>query len=351
MNSQRILEEDAETIANSNINWEILDNKTILISGATGYVPQYIVHGLLKHNDFYNSNIKVIALCRNMERVKERFSKYLEREDFHVIIQDVTSRINCVYKIDYIIHAASPAGIINSNADPLTTFDINVKGCENLLTLSQKRNSTFLLFSSVDVYGRGDGNVRFTESHSGILDPIIPRNVYACSKRAAETLCMCYSIRGVDIKIVRPTQIMGGGISLDDGRLHIDLISQILSRNEIIIKGDGSPIRSFIYITDAIIGLLTILTKGNKGEAYNLCNEHNESSVLDFAKTMVKCAYNDVKISYNMETRANDPGVKHAISAVIASSQKLSALGWKPVVDLEESCRRMMNYYGIKTKN
>lgn len=349
MNSETILKEDAETIARSEINWELLDNKTILISGATGYVPQYIVHGILKHNDLYGSKIKVIAFCRNMERVKERFSAYQKRKDFHIIIQDVTSQIKCTDKIDYIIHAASPAGSNSCNYDPLVTFNVNVEGCRNLLELARENNSVFMLFSSIDIYGKGDGK-RFSEDYSGILDPFSARYIYASAKRAAEVLCLCYSQKGLNTKIIRPTQIMGGGIALDDGRLHIDMISQVLANNEIVLKGDGAPLRSFIYITDAITGILTVLTHGLPGQAYNICNEDNEATVLELAETMAECAFDNVKISYNMKTRKDDPAVKFAPSISIESWDKIRSLRWTPTVSLKESCKRMMNYYGIKTE-
>lgn len=349
-NEKKMLSLDAEEIAKSDIDWDKLAGKTILISGATGYVPQYIVHGIMKHNDLYGSNIKLIALCRSREKSELRFSDYLERSDFTLLIQNITAKVEYDGPIHYILHAASPAGIINSNKDPLTTFKVNVDGCSMLLDLAEKKNASFLLFSSVDVYGRNEGGERFTEDYSGALDPLNPRNIYASAKRASEALCMCYAERGVNAKIVRPTQIMAGGIPLDDGRLHIDFISQIINGNKIVLKGDGSPIRSFIYITDAITGILTVLINGKSGNAYNISNIDAEASVLEFAKAMADCAAENVEISYNMATRNNDPAVKHAVSVVTANSDKLCSLGWKPKVSLIEACRKMMQYYNIDVK-
>jgi Nucleoside-diphosphate-sugar epimerases len=348
MDARNILKEDAETIAVSNIDWDQLSGKTVMISGATGYVPQYIVHGIMRHNDLFNSNIKVIALCRNKEKAAARFSDHIGRNDFHIIIQDILSEIDYNEHIDYIIHAASPAGSADCNVDKLMTFDVNVEGCRNLLELARKNNAIFMLFSSIDVYGKGEGE-RFTEDYSGALDPSSARFVYASAKRAAEVLCLCYSQKGVITKIVRPTQIMGGGINLDDGRLHIDMISQIKANSEIVLKGDGTPVRSFIYITDAITAILTVLTKGESGQAYNICNENNEASVMQLAEAMSECASDNIKVSYNMKTRNEDPAVLFAPSVSVESWDKICSLGWRPEVDLKSSCKRMMNYYGIET--
>jgi UDP-glucuronate decarboxylase len=347
----KLMEEDAITIANESINWEKLRKKTVLISGANGYVPQFFVHGLLKRNDIFGDDIKVIALCRNEKKAAERFDAYYGRTDFELLIQDVSEPILYSGDIDYIIHAASPAGVQVTMTNPLETFDANVIGCKNLLEVASDKNAMFLLLSSVDIYGEMDDSNRLTEDKFGVLDHVSIRNIYAASKRAAETLCICYANKGVKCSIVRPSQIMGAGISLDDERLHINFISQMIHGDEIILKGDGTPKRTFIYITDAIVGMLVVLLEGNTGEAYNVCTEKCEASVLEFAETMSSLVKDrEIKITYDMRSRTSDPAVTRVVSIVCANSDKLKSLGWEPKVLLPSSCKRMMEYYGLKVK-
>ena len=348
MKNKSLIDKDSEIIANSNIDWSLLENKTILVSGATGYVTQFLIHAILQKNDMAQTNIKIIALCRNKSKADCRFSDYYGRKDFELLIKDIQSEIVVEQKIDFIIHAASPAGLVISNKNPVETFKVNVFGADNLLQLAEKKQAEFLLVSSVDIYGRGVDS-RFVESKLGYLDTTDIRNVYACAKRAAENLAVCYMSRGVKVKIVRPTQIMGGGIALDDGRLHIDFISQILKNKKIVLKGDGTPIRSFIYVTDAIIGILTVMIKGENGNAYNICNEGAEVSVLEFANIMANSCKDVVNIEFNYETRKSDKEVLHAISVVTASSEKLRMLGWKPQISIEKACKKMLAYYDVKT--
>lgn len=344
--AEKILAEDAETIARADVNWPELKGKTIWISGANGYVPQYIVHGLLKRNDLYHDEIRVIAMCRSRERSEQRFSKYRGRDDFELFLQDVRIPVQYEGNVDYIIHAASPAGAADRYEDPAATFDTNVTGCRNMLQFAEKKGAEFLLLSSIDIYGNIPCCERFKESDTGELDPLNLHNVYACAKRAAETLCACYSHKNIRCKIVRPSQILAGGIALNDGRLHIDFISQMLRGNEIILKGDGLPRRTFLYITDAITGMLTVLLEGKTGEAYNLCSENCEVSVLELAQLMASCVTDrKIKISYNMESRTKDPAVTQVVSVVCGSSDKIRSLGWKQEVPLSEACQRMMAYY------
>lgn len=343
-----IFSEDIKLIADSDINWSKLKNKTVLVAGANGYVPQYFVHGFIKRNDLYGDNITVIALCRNEKKAEQRFEKYYGRRDFRLILQDVVEPLDYAGKIDYIIDAACQADQKSRYDNVVASFEASVTGCKNMLELARKNRASFLFISSIDIYGKNSSGERLKEDSYGALDPLNIRNVYSCSKKAAENLCCCYSYMGVDCKIVRPSQIMGGGIALDDGRLHIDFISQILKNNNIVLKGDGTPRRTFMYVTDAISAMLTVMLEGETGNAYNVCTEKCEASVLELAQLMAGNAKGrNVEITYNMETRKNDPAVTQVVSVVLGDSSKLRNLGWDSKISLEEACRRMMTYYGI----
>lgn len=319
--------DDAKVIANGKISWDKLKGKSVLISGANGYVPQFFVHGLLMRNELYNDNIHIIALCRNEQRAAMRFSDYYDRKDFSLIISDVEKPFTYDGKIDYIIHAASPASLKNRYNNLIKTFDANVIGAKNLLEMADNKKAEFLFISSVDVYGKIPDNRRLSEENIGILDTLNTRNTYSCSKRAVETLCTCYNSEGTVCKIARPFQIIGSGLELDDGRLHIDFISQILNNNSIVLKGDGTPKRTFLYITDAILGMLTVMLEGNPGEAYNVVSEWNEASVMELAMIMASLPKDrEVKITYNMETRNIDPAVTQTLSTVCGDSTVLKII-------------------------
>ena len=352
MHNARIISEDIREILKEEIPWENFYKSTVLISGANGYVPAYFVHTFLALNDQRKADIHVIALCRSKERAQERFQMYQGRKDLEFKIQDVCDPIEYPGEIHYFIHGASPAGIRSRHADPVATFGANVTGCENMLKLAvQKDCRGFLLLSSVDVYGQVDHSGRLTEGDSGYLDSLNVRNAYALGKRAAETLAGIYHGKyGLPAKIARPFQIVGPGLDLDDGRLHIDFISQILREGRIVLKSDGRAKRSFLYITDAISGMLTVLLKGKAGEAYNVVDESGEADVLSLARLMGGLVREkNIPLEFDLEKR-NTIEVTGALAAVTGSSEKLKKLGWKPRVSLVAGAARMMNYYGIETE-
>ncbi|MBO6209663.1 MAG: NAD-dependent epimerase/dehydratase family protein, partial [Schwartzia sp.] len=150
-----IIHDDAMRIISEGIPFEKLYGKTVLISGANGYVPAYFVHTFVALNDYKNANIHIIALCRSRERAESRFSEYMGRDDFEILLQDVCERIDAGRDIHIFVHAASPAGIRKRHENPVNTFLANVKGAENMLELAKRNPCEYFLFlSSVDIYGK-----------------------------------------------------------------------------------------------------------------------------------------------------------------------------------------------------
>lgn len=345
----KIICEDVKNIMSSIIPFEKLYGKTVMISGANGYVPSYFVHTFLALNDERGAGIKVLALCRNEKRARARFRDYMGRQDFKLIIQDVCEPIYVDEDVNVYIHAASPAGIQKRHEDPVNTFLANVNGVENMLNSALEKPCEYFLFlSSVDVYGKMENSERLKENASGCLDSLNIRNAYSCGKRAAETLCKAYQVKyGLPVYIVRPFQIIGPGPELNDGRLHIDFISQMLNGDKIVLKSDGTAIRTFMYITDAIIAMLTVMLKGTPGEAYNIVDENGEASVKELADIMAaNVADRTIEVIFDYEKR-NTIEVTGALSIVTGNSEKLAVLGWKPFYSLSEGSARMMEYYGL----
>lgn len=346
----KIICDDIEHIIKADLPWEKLYGKTVLISGANGYVPAYFVHTFLRLNDLYHAGMKVYALCRNQKRAEERFADYLGRDDLKLVIQDVCDEIKITETVHVYIHAACPAGIHSRYENPVNTFLSNVKGCENMLTSAIQNPCEFFLFlSSVDIYGKLENSERLREEDCGYLDSMGIRNIYSNSKRAAESLCAAYKEKyDLPINVVRPFQIVGPGPELNDGRLHIDFISQIKKGNQIVLKSDGTAIRSFMYITDAIIAMLTVLLKGQAGEAYNIVDETGECSVKELAEIMASnTTEKEVEVVFDYQQRQNIEVVS-ALSVVTGDSSKLRQLGFVPSVSLKDGTKRMMLYYGIE---
>ncbi len=347
----RIVGEDINNILAQRQDLSMLREKTILISGANSFLMSYFIYLILENNRRNRSNTTVVALCRNERNAKARFGTYWGDPHLKILIQDVRETVAWEGDVDICIHAASPAGIQSRQEKPLDTFQANLFGCQNLLELAlEKKCERFLLLSSVDVYGSCSEQGRRKETDVGLLDWTYRRSAYSCGKRGAETLCELYHAQhGLPCVTARPFQVYGPGMSLTDGRLHGDFIRQLQEENRIVLKSDGSAVRSFLYLTDATHALLDILFRGAPGGIYNVCDESGECSVGELAELYVSQWGNDAKVVFSYDKRET-PEVKDALSVVTGDSSKLRELGLKSRTSPEEGIAKTLAFYARKNE-
>ncbi|MBU4300075.1 NAD-dependent epimerase/dehydratase family protein [archaeon] len=340
----KIMQEDLEFIIRQKLPWEMLDNSTILIAGANGYVPAYMLETLLYLNDKCNKNIKVIALVRNKEKVLKRFCHHKNRKDLKFIVQDVSQPIILKKneKINYIIHAASQAIPKYYDTDPIGTLSANTLGTINLLKLTNKEDfKGFLFFSTGGVYGRvEDKNIPMNEDAYGYLDPTDVKSCYNESKRMGENICVGWFHQyGIPTKIVRISYVYGPGMDLNDERAFHSFVSDIVNNRDILMESSGNATRSFCYIADATLAFFTVLLKGGNGEAYNVGTE-KETSIFELARTLVGLfPERGIKIIKKQDVNTFDV-VKSSTRRSCFDISKIKSLGWKPVFDLSEGSKR-----------
>jgi nucleoside-diphosphate-sugar epimerase len=341
-----IIEEDLHYIKSLPLPWAQLKGKTVLITGANGFIPSYLVDFLL----FLNENsipVNIIGIARNQEHASARFFRYLEKDHFKLMIQDVCEPIGIEEPINYVIHAASQASPKYFSKDPCGTLLPNVSGTYNLLELSRtKQIEAFLFISSGEVYGEfSKDRVSIRENDYGPLDPTNIRSCYAESKRMGETMCRSWQHQfGVPIKIARLSHTYGPGMRLDDGRVFADFVSDIVNKRDIVLKSDGTAKRPFCYIADTVSGIFTVLLKGLIGHAYNV-GSVNEISILDLANLLIELFPEDnLKVIKDITDISSDYSRSNVLQGHFDIS-KMNALGWDPIYSLEEGFKRTVSSY------
>ncbi len=340
-----IIKEDISSIINCFDYWERFKNKTILITGANGFLPAYLVESFLSLDKTYNT--KIIAIVRNKQKANNRFKNYMTDTNLEIIEHDVCNEFNYNHKIDFIIHAASQASPKYYKVDPVGTLNANVLGTINMLKLAQKKSvESFLYFSSGEVYGEvKDEFMPIKEDTFGYLNPALVRSCYGESKRMGETICVSYFAQyGIKAKIVRPFHTYGPGMVLDDGRVYADFVANILKDQNIILNSDGKAKRAFCYLTDATIGFLTVLVNGENGEAYNVGNPQEEYSILELANILVNL-YPEKKIEVILNKTINTDYLKSTITRNSPNIDKLKKLNWNPTVTIKKGFKRTVSSF------
>lgn len=342
----RVLEDDLKTIIAEDLSWEKLKNKTVMITGASGMVGSYMLYVLLMLNDEKHYGIKVDAVMRNVNKLPEEIRN---REDVNVVVADVTKDIPDVGDIDYIIHAASPASPLIMQNQPVETIAANTIGTFKTLELAKEKNAEgYLFISSREIYGQPDeGQEFFYENTYGFVDQLNPRSCYSEGKKAAETMCVCFHEEyGLNTKIARLAHTYGPGMSIYDGRVQADFLKNVYHNDDIVLKSEGTAVRTYTYIADAIAGMYRILLD-SEDIVYNIGNEAGKVSIRDLAEILVSIyPERGLKLVFDIPEGGTKGTAPYTLG--ILSSEKLRKLGWNPKYSVKDGFKRTLEYLELE---
>lgn len=350
--------EDLEQINSINISWELLDKKSILVTGGTGLIGSVLVDSMIYRNEEKKSDIDIWVLTRNEEVLKQRFGNYIEKKYFHYLIQDVSNNIEIEPSIDFIIHGAGKGDPYSFAHDPVGVMNANYLGAYQVLELSRKKKCKKVIFlSSGEVYGtynkeitsdkeRGASGIK--EGEYGYLDILNPRSCYSSSKRAAETLYVSYSKQyDIEICIARPCHTYSASMLSTDSRVIGEFIKKGIQHQDIIMKSEGIQTRSYCYVADTVSALFYILLYGVNSKAYNIANKNATLTIKELADIIA--LKSGVSVRYELPSMTEKQGYSNIRNAVLDPSL-LESLGWIPQYNIMDGIDRMFqiisdNYY------
>ena len=349
-----IILEDLIDITSRGLPFGELRGKTVLISGANGFLPAYMVETLLHFNEIASQDsnrskpTRLIALARNAQKAQQRFAHYLGRPDLELLIQDVCDPIHVPGPVDYVIHAAGQASPKYYGADPAGTLAASTLGTHRLLELAREKNSRgFLFFSSGEIYGHlAASQIPTAETEYGSLDPTAVRSCYAEGKRAGETMCIAWQHQHrVPAKIVRPFHTYGPGMALDDGRVFSDFVADIVDGRDIMMKSRGEALRPYCYLSDAVEGFFRVLLLGSNGLAYNVGNPANEVTVAELAHKLAGLfPEKNLKVIQSKEP-ASAGYIRSTFQRTCPRIDRMRDLGWNPLHSIESGFKRTVMSY------
>lgn len=347
---ERIIEEDMQhIIMDDAIPWEMLRKKTVFITGATGLIGQTIVRAFLFQNRFYNMQVRVLALVRDVEKGKSLFfdEKENEPEELIFIPGSLECFPNIPDRIDYVIHCACPTDSQLFTKKPVDTAWSILDGTKKVLDLAFEKGAINTVFlSSMEVYGSISEEKPLKETDLGELDICSPRSSYPMAKRMAENLCCDFSVQyGLNVSICRLTQTFGPGVRYQDGRVFAYMMRCAHTGKNIQLNTSGAKKNMYVYTADAVTAIILLLLKGECRGTYNVGNPSTYCSVKEMGE-LVASTIGNGKIS--VETNVGERNEIYRPDGFLKLDvSKIYELGWKPRVDLAQMYRRMLIATGV----
>lgn len=335
-----IVQEDLNNIS-ARVDWKAFNGKNVLITGANGHIATYIAYSFLyAATNAMTSEMHLYVLSRNEATLNKLYGLFNDNPCFHVIVGDVADFHKIETQFDYIFHFAGNASPYFIKNDPVGILKANINGTFNIAELSLKAENGKVIYASTrEVYGANTTDDVLHETAFGVVDPLEARSCYPESKRAAESILAAYhNQHGLSYAIARIAHCYGPGMKLaNDGRVMSDFINFAVNHQDIVLNSDGKALRSFCYITDAVVALIKMAADKATASVYNLANETDEMSIKDLAEYITSLA-GDIKVQMNHVP--TDSSMYCAYKRKPLDCSKLAELDWKPEVDIKTGVER-----------
>jgi len=320
-----------------------LDQTSLLVTGATGFFGTWLVSSVLKAEEMLGIRCQVEILTRDPGRLTQGLWALADTRRLKVHTGDIRTVRSIRGQFTHIVHAAatSAAATFYRQEDPLTKFDTTLEGTRAVLDLAAAHaSSRLLLVSSGSFYGPVEKNEHLLrEDH--LLAPTVNEldSAIGQAKRAAEFLCHAYANRyGLSFSVARCFSFVGPGLPLDLHYAIGNFIRDALAGQSIVIKGSGQAVRSYMYVGDLVIWLLTLLLSGANGRAYNVGSD-KAVTIQELAHTVARVVAPDVPV----EATRSDVTLSHQSCYVPSICRARSELGLTLWTPLEQSIQTTAN--------
>lgn len=288
---------------------EAYRGRRIFITGGTGFFGRWLLEALSHANRRLELGLQMVVLTRDPAAFAAAAPQLALEPALQLHAGDIRHFTPPPGRFDYVLHGAATSDARAYAADPLAMLDTIANGTRRVVDFALACGAErMLLVSSGAVYGVQPPEVAaVAEDFAGAPDPLQPATVYAQGKRMAEHICALASERaGLVIPIARCFAFVGAYLPLDAHFAAGNFIRDALTGGPIKVAGDGTPLRSYLYASDLVCWLLTILARGQSRRAYNV-GSGIAVSIAELAGTVAAQVGAQVEVAHTPRPGAKAP--------------------------------------------
>lgn len=317
-----------------------LRDRHFLITGASGFFGLWLTEALVAVDRLLDLRLSLTLVARDGARLHAR-TAHLRGQGARFILLEQDVRGLCLNREPtHVIHAAASASAALNETDPAEMISVIVDGTRRVLDATAGAER-FLFVSSGAVYGAQTDLVLTEDCRSG-PDLTSPRSAYAEGKRLAEVLCAIAGQRSArTICIARAFAFVGPWLPLDTHFAVGNFLRDAIAGGPIVVQGDGTAVRSYLYAADLAVWVIGILLDGQPRRAYNVGSEE-ATSIADLAGTVSELFGTSVEVRGT--PRAGVPPHRYVPSVARARNE----LGLVQSLPLREALRRTARWHGVR---
>jgi nucleoside-diphosphate-sugar epimerase len=323
--------------------WEPLRDRRIFITGGTGFFGKWLLQSFLWANEEFKLRSQLVVLSRNWPAFCSQMPHLAADPAISSCAGDVRDFAFPPGRFSHVIHAATDSSAKLNEENPLLMLDTIIQGTRHTLDFARHCGAEkFLLTSSGAVYGEQPPDLtNVGEDYLGAPDTMAPRSAYGQGKRIAEHLCVLYGQQyQFEAKIARSFAFVGPHLPLDIHFAIGNFIRDGLRGGPIVVQGDGTPCRSYLYAADLAIWLWAILLCGAAGRPYNVGSEE-AISIAELAHVVADGFRPRPEVRIVGSPTPGEPAKRYVPSTRRAQSE----LNLRETVDLRQAIERSIEYY------
>jgi nucleoside-diphosphate-sugar epimerase len=327
--------------------WRTLSGARIFVTGGTGFFGTWLLESFVAASQAGELDAELVVLSRDPEAFGRKFPHLARHPRLSFTQGDILDFAFPAGPFDHVIHGATAASAALNREAPLQMFDTILAGTRRVLDFARARGvRKFLNISSGAVYGRQPPSLPLIEEDfAGAPDPLLIGNAYSEGKRAAEYLSTSFAqIHGIQLSVARCFAFVGPHLPLDAHFAAGNFIRDGLAGRNIVIRGDGTVVRSYLYAGDLTVWLWKLLASGRGGRAYNVGSDQPYS--IAALAALVRDVFRD-HFNTRIEIEIHGTPVPGQLPEryIPAVNRAKSELGLEEWIDLSEGIRRTIEWH------